>query len=140
MRNSTAEPGSRRETNSATHTNAIRRLGQSKSNFSVRSLNKQLPPLPSMPTKETTDNNNERPPKVKRISALPPKSKRFTEFLKANKEKAVIHPKNSLRSLNEHTQSFRDGDRLLMRNKLNSRAVSAGDWQTFLSDKKLTAD
>jgi hypothetical protein len=40
-----------------------------------------------------TGNNDARPPKVKRISALPPKSKRFSEFLKANKEKAVMHSK-----------------------------------------------
>jgi hypothetical protein len=27
----------------------------------------------------------------------------------------------------------------MMKSKLNSRAVSAGDWQTFLQDKSLTA-
>jgi len=89
--------------------------------------------------KQMTGTNKERPPKVKRISGLPPKSKKFSEFLKANKEKAVMHPKESLRSNNELPPSVRDGDRLMMRNKSASRAVSAGDWQIFLNDKKLTS-
>jgi hypothetical protein len=74
--------------------------------------------------------------KVRRISALPPASKKFTEFLKADKQKAVMHPRQSLRSL--HTPD-REGDRMMMKNKLNSRVVSAGEWRNFLGDKDIPA-
>lgn len=73
--------------------------------------------------------------KIKRMSAEP--GTKFSEFLKADKQKQVMHPKASLRS--SSSKQVRDGDRLMLKNKLNSRAVSAGHWQTFLEDRNLTA-
>ena len=104
---------------------------------SNRSMSRQMGRPPLLPGGMASVNEKRHEiPKIRRISALPPKSKKFTDFLKADKQKAVIHPKKSLRSL--HSAETRDGDRLMMKNKQNSRAVSAGDWQNYLGDKNLT--
>jgi len=103
---------------------------------SNRSMSRQMGRPPLLPGGMKSV-NEAKVPKVRRISALPPKSKKFTDFLKADKQKAVLHDRKSLRS--NHSKE-RDGDMLMMKNKQNSRAVSAGDWQTYLDDKNLTAD